>query len=103
MAAVPNCFPLNILCPSCGLRNPGVTFACLLKHGKLFLVFLTHKSLMGLGQSGAPLFHTIQWYRLRALTFSKLLPDGHLLFPRRKEGEAAGLIFQGALRNPTQH
>lgn len=58
---------------------------------------------MGQGQPGALLFRPIQWDRLRALTFSKLLPDGHLLFPGRKEGEAAGLIFQGALGNPTQY
>lgn len=51
---------------------------------------------MGTGQPVAPVFHTIQWARFRALTFSKLLPDGDLLFPGRKKGEAAaaGVLFQ---------
>lgn len=57
---------------------------------------------MGIGQPVAPVFHTIQWARFRALTFSKLLPDGDLLFPGRKKGEAAaaGVLFQQAPPDP---
>lgn len=94
-APAPNCFTLNILCPSHHLCNPGVTFACLLKHRELSLGFWTHQSPMGPGQL-CPVIsqHTMAAFESQGC--SKLLPDGHLLFPAGKGGGCSSHLS----RNP---